>query len=96
MMDLESLKRQKSAIVRVAERHGAQNVRVFGSVATGESSSHSDIDFLVDLEPGRNLFDLGGLRADLRDLLDAEIDVLEARCIHPYVRDRILKEAVPL
>jgi predicted nucleotidyltransferase len=61
MVSLESLRQQKPAILHVAERHGARNIRVFGSVATGEYRAGSDIDFLIDLEPGRNLFDLGGL-----------------------------------
>lgn len=56
----------------------------------------SDIDFLVDLEPGRNIFDLGGLLEDLRDLLQAPVDVVDARCLDPVIRDRVLAEAKEL
>lgn len=97
MVTLESLRNDKrAAILEAAQRHGARNVRVFGSVATGENRPDSDVDFLVDLEKGRNLFDLGGLLADLKDLLGTDVDVVEASCVHPYIRDRVLNEAVPL
>ncbi len=97
MVTLDTLRREKrSDILRLAETHGARNVRVFGSVATGESRPDSDVDFLVDLDAGRGLLDLGGLLYDLRELLGTEVDVLESRSIHPYVRSRVLAEAVPL
>ena len=64
MLTLDTLRReQKGEILRLAEMHGCRNVRVFGSVATGENKPGSDLDFLVDLDSGRNLFDLGGLLA---------------------------------
>jgi uncharacterized protein len=95
MVTLETLRREKRAeILRLAELHGCHNVRVFGSVATGENRPDSDIDFLVDLESGRTVFDLAGLLGDLRGLLGAEIDVVESRSIHPYIRDRVFAEAV--
>lgn len=97
MVTLEELRRDKKAdILRIAERHGCRNIRVFGSVATGESRPDSDVDFLVDLDSGRTIFDLARLLGDLRDLLGVEIDVLESRSFHPYIRDRILDEAVVL
>ncbi|MFN7999302.1 MAG: nucleotidyltransferase family protein [Bryobacteraceae bacterium] len=97
MIALDTLGQEKRAeILRLAETHGARNIRVFGSVATGSNRPESDIDFLVDLEPGRTLFDLAGLLGDLRDLLGTEVDVLESRSIHPYIRERILNEAVCL
>ena len=97
MVTLNTLRQEKRAeILRLAETHGARNVRVFGSVATGENRSDSDVDFLVDLEPGRTIFDVAGLLGDLRDLLGTQVDVLESRSIHPYIRDRILNEAVAL
>ena len=76
--------------------HGCRNIRVFGSVATGENKPGSDVDFLVDLDAGRDLLDLGGLLSDLHELLGVEVDVLESGCVHPYVRNRVLTEAVPL
>jgi len=97
MVTLERLRREKRAeILRLAETHGARNVRVFGSVATGENRPDSDVDFLIDLEPGRTIFDVARLMGDLRDLLGAPVDVLESRSIHPYLHDRILDEAVVL
>ena len=97
MLTLDELRREKKAeILRLAEMHGCRNVRVFGSVAVGGGTAESDVDFLVDLDEGRNLFDLGGFLADLKDLLDAKVDVVEASCVHPYIRDRVLGEAVPL
>ena len=72
----ELLLEKREDILRVAARRGAFNVRVFGSVARGEADEKSDIDLLVDLEPGRSLFDLGGLLMDLQDLLGHKADVL--------------------
>lgn len=97
MVTLDTLRREKKAeILRLAEMHGCYNIRVFGSVATGENRPDSDVDFLVDIESGRTLFDLGGLLSDLRDLLGIEVDIVESRSIHPYIRDRVLAEAVNL
>ena len=97
MVTLETLRREKKAeILRLAAIHGCRNVRVFGSVANGENRPESDVDFLVDLESGRNLLDLGGLLADLKVLLGSDVDLVEASCIHPYIRDRVMAEAVPL
>ena len=94
---LETLRtKQRDEILRLATAHGCHNVRVFGSVATGNSRPDSDIDFLVDLDPDHNLFDLGGLLSDLTDLLGARVDVVETRCLHPYILDRVLAEAVRL
>jgi len=58
---LELLREKRSEILSICAKHGAKNVRVFGSVARGEADEQSDIDFLVDLESGRTLMDLGGL-----------------------------------
>ena len=97
MMTLETLRNEmRAAILRLAGQHGARNVRVFGSIVHGESRPDSDIDFLVDLDPGRDLFDLGGLLADLKDLLKTDVDLVEAGCLHPYIRNRVLAEAVEL
>lgn len=92
----ELLKARREEIVRVAERHGAHNVRVFGSVARGEADEASDVDFLVELEPGRTLLDMGGLLMDLRALLGCNVDVFTAGTLKPRVRDRALREAVNL
>ena len=92
----ELLKEKRQDILRVAERHGAYNVRVFGSVARGEAGPNSDIDFLVELEPNRSLFDLGGLLMDLQALLGREVDVVTEKGLHWYIRDRVIQEAQPL
>jgi predicted nucleotidyltransferase len=87
---------RREEILRLAALRGARNVRVFGSVARGDAGERSDIDFLVDLEPGRSLLDLGGLNLDLERLLDAKVDVVSSRGLRERVRDRVLREAVPL
>jgi len=96
-MALEDLlKAKREEILRVCAKYGAHNVRVFGSVARGEADELSDIDFLVELEPGRSLFDLGGLQYDLEQLLGCWVDVVTERGLKPRVRERVLREAVPL
>lgn len=93
-MDIaELLEAKKGEILRIAAKHGARNVRVFGSVARGEARPDSDVDFLVDMEPGRTLFDMGGLLMDLRDLLGLEVDVVTEHGLKPRIRERVLKEA---
>ena len=89
----EILGDKKDDVLRIAARHGASNVRVFGSAARGEAVAGSDIDFLVELEEGRSLFDLGGLLMDLQQLLDRPVDVVTEGGLHWYIRDRILREA---
>ena len=96
-MTIEELRGTKrSEILHLAARRGARNLRVFGSVARGESDANSDIDFLVDLEPGRSLLDLGGLQRDLEELLSSRIDVVSARGLRDRVRDKVLCDAIPL
>ena len=92
----EILKGKREEIFRIAARHGAHNVRIFGSVARGEAMSDSDLDVLVDLEPGRSLFDHAGLLLELEEFLGCKVDVITERGLRPRVRDRVLREAVPL
>jgi predicted nucleotidyltransferase len=92
----ELLKDKREAILQIAAKHGARNVRVFGSLARGEADEQSDIDFLVDMEPGRSLLDLGGLLVDLQDLLGQNVDVVTERGLKPRIRERVLHEAVAL
>lgn len=79
-----------------ALRHRARNVRVFGSLARGEDNEDSDLDLLVTLEEGRSLLDLVGLKQDLEDLVHRPVDVVTERALSPYLRDRVLAEAIPL
>ena len=96
-MDVGKLLQEKRYdILQAAAKRGAYNVRVSGSVARGEAGSESDLDLLVDLEPNRSLFDLGGLLADLEDLLGCRVDVVTEGGLHWYIRDRVLSEARPL
>jgi len=83
-------------IRRIASAHGADNVRVFGSTARGEQGTISDLDLLVDMAEGRSLFDLIALSNDLEESLGVEVDVVTEASLSPYIRDRVLGEAVPL
>jgi predicted nucleotidyltransferase len=87
---------RREVIVRLAASHGARNLRLFGSLARGEADADSDVDFLVDLEPGRSLLDLGGLLMDLQTLLGCRVDVVTEKGLRPRIRDRVLREAIPL
>jgi predicted nucleotidyltransferase len=90
------LKSKRQEILRLATQYGAYNVRVFGSVVRGEAGPQSDIDFLVDMQPGSSLFDVGGLLMALRNLLGREVDVVTEKALHWYIRDQVLEEAKPL
>ena len=92
----ELVKEKREDILKLAAKHGARNVRVFGSVARGEAGPESDIDLLVDMDPGRSLLDLGGLWSDLNELLGRKVDIVTEKSIYWLLRRRILKEARPL
>jgi uncharacterized protein len=92
----EVLLDRRDEILRLAEIHGARNIRVFGSVARGDARPDSDVDFLVEMESGRSLLDLGGLIADLEQCLGRRVDIVEPEGLHWFIRDRIMKEARPL
>jgi predicted nucleotidyltransferase len=96
-MELQVLLEEKrEAILSACARHGARNIRIFGSVARGDAGPDSDLDVLVDMEPGRSLFDMGGLLTDLQELLGCHVDVVTEKGLRERIRDRVLKEAVPL
>ena len=86
----------RQQIFLLARKYGAHNVRIFGSVARGEARPDSDIDFLVELEPGRSLFDLGGLLYELQSLLGVEVDVVTEKGLRARIREQVLRDAVPL
>lgn len=97
MVTLDTLRAERrAAILRLAERHGASNLRVFGSVARNQATEDSDLDLLVTGQPGRSLLDHAELVADLEELLGVKVHVGTEKAIHWYVRDRILSEATPL
>ena len=87
---------KKEQILASAAKHGASNVRMFGSVAKGTADEKSDIDFLVDLEGGRSLFDLGGLLMDLQELFGREVDVLTENGLHWYIKKQVISDARPV
>lgn len=93
---LSELRERRDEIIEVARARGASHVRVFGSVVRGDATESSDVDFLVDLEPGRSLMDLGGLLMDLQDLLLRDVDVVTERGLRPRVAERVLADAVEL
>ncbi len=90
------LRKYRAEILDLAKRHGAGNVRVFGSLAHGEGGETSDLDLLVTLAEGRSLLDLVGLKQDLEDLVHRRVDVVTERALSPYLRERVLSEALPL
>ena len=96
-MTLEELRGSKrDRILRLADSYGARNLRVFGSVARGDSSPASDIDFLVDLDPERTLMDPGGLLMEMQSILGAPVDVATEEMLRPKVLLQALRDAVPL
>ena len=92
----ELLKARREEILRIADKYGAYNLRIFGSVARGEAGTDSDIDILVELEPERSILDLGGLLYDLQQLLGVEVDIVTVNGLRSRIRERVLREAVPL
>lgn len=96
MNTLTLLRNKKADILAAAARHGAGNVRVFGSVARGEDSEASDIDILVSMEANRSLYDLIALQQEIEQLLGRRTDVLTEKSINRYLQQQILQEALAL
>jgi predicted nucleotidyltransferase len=92
----ELLQEKREEILRIAVRHGAYNVRVFGSAVRGEAGPDSDVDFLVEVGPKRSPWFPAGLMLDLEELLGRKVDVVTEQALHWYIHDRVLEEAVPL
>lgn len=88
------LRDRRDEIVDAAARHGVRNVRVFGSVARGEDTEESDVDLLVDLDPGVGMFAIGALESELEEMLGREVDVVIARALRESVAETV--EAIPL
>lgn len=93
---LRTLRRNRARILRIAHKHGARSVRIFGSVARGEASAESDIDLLVEMETGEGLFAQGAMLVELQDLLGRDVDVVTVEGLRHRIRERVLREAVPL
>ncbi len=96
MSALEVLRAKQSEIQLIAAKHGAGNLRVFGSVARGDARENSDVDLLIDIVGPTTPWFPGGLLTDLETALGRRVDIVIARSLHPLLRDSILKEAVPL
>lgn len=96
MITREDLNEKREAILEIARRHGAHDIRVIGSVARGDATETSDVDFVVRFESGRSLFDQGGLVMDLRGLLGVDVDVISENGIRPRWRAYVEQESVPL
>lgn len=92
----ELVKSKRGDILQLAARHGARDVRIFGSLARGEPGPESDLDLLVHMEAGRSYLDLVALWQDLEELLGKKVDVISDGGVSPYLRNRILSEAIPL
>ena len=90
------LKAKREEILALAEAHGAGNIRLFGSIARGDNTELSDVDFLVQMDQGRNLWDLIGLTQNLEELLHCKVDVVTEGGLSPYLRECILASAAPL
>lgn len=96
MVSMSNILDRRGEILQIAARHGARNVRIFGSVASGKTTKDSDLDILVRLDDDRSLLDHIALMQDLEDLLGCHVDVVEDRALHRLIRDRVLSEAVQL
>lgn len=87
---------KRAEILRIAEKHGAYNVRVFGSVARGEAGPTSDVDILVEVRSQHSSFFPGGLVADLEELLGRRVDVVTVKGLNKFLREQVLREAIAL
>ncbi|MGB0562386.1 MAG: nucleotidyltransferase family protein [Spirulinaceae cyanobacterium] len=97
MITLENLQQQqRSAILTIAAKYNATNFRVFGSVARGEATPESDVDFLVEMPPGQSLLKRIALQQELEDLLGCSVDVVKPNLLHDHIRERVLREAIAL
>ncbi len=92
----ELVNEKRADILALAAKHGARNVRIFGSVARGDADEQSDIDFLVEFDLDRSIFDHAALLLDLQNILGCRVDVVNERGIKPHLRERVLTEAIPL
>ena len=96
MLIADIIKKNRKAILEIAKRYGAIKVRLFGSLARGTFTEASDVDLLVNMQPGSSLLDIIAIKQDLEDLLGRKVDVVTENSLSPYIKDDILKEAVNL
>jgi len=91
--DFATLQQQREAILTLCNRYHASNVRVFGSVARGESRKDSDVDLLIDFSDENSVLDYVALQRELEVLLSRKIDLVISECLHPLIREQVLREA---
>lgn len=96
MTPLELLQQKRNDILRIAEKHGAYNIRVFGSVVRGDDNLDSDIDFLISKRPKTSSWFPAGLILDLEEILGRKVDIVTEAALYPALRNSVLQEAVPL
>ncbi|HEY0827372.1 MAG TPA: nucleotidyltransferase family protein [Bacilli bacterium] len=97
MIDIRAqLNNKRDGILTVAKKYGASNLKIFGSVIRGEANENSDIDFLVAFEDNRSLFDVIGLKQELEEMLERNVDIVTGESLHWYIKDKVLNEALPL
>ena len=96
MVTLSDIQKNRAEILKIAHRYGADNVRVFGSVAHGTAGPDSDLDILVHFSDRTSLIDHIALMQDLEDMLGVKVDVVSEKGLHPLIRDSVLSEVVPL
>jgi len=96
MLSLDELRQRRADILRIAAKHGAGDVRVFGSVVRGEAREDSDVDLLVRMDEDRSLLDRIGLMQELADVLQCKVEVVNEHALHRLLRDRVLAEGVAL
>ena len=92
----EIIKRKRNEILKISTHYGAKEIKIFGSALKGEAKTNSDVDLLVELEPGRSLLDIIAIKQDLEDLLGCKVDIVTEAALSPYIRDEVLNQAVRL
>ncbi len=93
---MKELSKKRNNILAIAKKRGVLTIKVFGSIARGDATENSDVDFLVEMEKGRTLLDVGGLLMDLQDLLHRKVDVVTVKALKPHVKEEVLREALPI
>ncbi len=95
-MNIDEVKAKREDILNIAKKHGAYNIRIFGSVVRGEAKQDSDLDVLIDLEPNRSLFDHAALMIELQETMNCKVDVVTEKGLRPRIREVVLKEAISI
>jgi predicted nucleotidyltransferase len=96
MITKADIMKHRGQIMEIADRYGAFDIRLFGSVARGDTDEASDLDLIVRFQPNRSLLDHGGLLMELRELLGISVDVIDDQTMRPRFREQVMKDAIPL